>query len=139
MPTLLMSYRAPDNLLSKYRIEGMQLWNKHYLICHKKEFNLNLALHINFCYTLWPSQTKWAKFVLLLCCFSFVCLFFFVYLFCFVFCSFLFFFFFFFPVSFCRIMARKCVAISRDQSEVGSIDCKIQPEKLMHFFCFLMF
>ena len=32
-----------------------------------------------------------------------------------------------------------CVAISRDQSEVGSIDCEIQPKKGMHFFCVLLF
>ncbi len=32
-----------------------------------------------------------------------------------------------------------CVTIQRDQSEVGSIDCEIQPEKGMHLFCFLLF
>ncbi len=32
-----------------------------------------------------------------------------------------------------------CFAIQRDQSEVRSIDCEIQPEKGMHFFCFLLF
>ncbi len=29
-----------------------------------------------------------------------------------------------------------CVAIQWDQSEVGNIDCEIQPEKGMHFFLF---
>ena len=28
--------------------------------------------------------------------------------------------------------------VLRDQSEVGSIDCEIQPEKGMYFFCFLL-
>ncbi len=32
-----------------------------------------------------------------------------------------------------------CVANLQDQSEVGSIDGEIQPEKGMHFFCFLLF
>ena len=31
------------------------------------------------------------------------------------------------------------VTILRNQSEVGSIDCKIQPEKGINFFCFLLF
>ncbi len=32
-----------------------------------------------------------------------------------------------------------CVAIWRSQSEVGNIDCEIQLEKGIHFFCFLLF
>ena len=30
-----------------------------------------------------------------------------------------------------------CVAIYRDQSEVGSIDCEILPKEEMNFYCFL--
>ena len=38
-----------------------------------------------------------------------------------------------------KISKAICVAIERDQTEVRSIDCEIQPEKGINFFCFLLF